>query len=178
MNAIRSLLLFFPLLLSAHDSQNLKHALYMMQNGTIEEALSRYQHYSESSGKHDFEALQQMGLVLLRQGIRSEDPMVFLLSLFGAGLSGSSSSLEILERGLMQPDPQIQMISLHFITKMEDDRVDEILNIAMSSDFLSTRMEAAYYMAQKKHPHAVGQIEGLMQRLPPFFALISPLSLL
>lgn len=169
MNAIRSLLLFFPLLLSAHDSQNLKHALYMMQNGTIEEALSRYQHYSESSGKHDFEALQQMGLVLLRQGIRSEDPMVFLLSLFGAGLSGSSSSLEILERGLMQPDPQIQMISLHFITKMEDDRVDEILNIAMSSDFLSTRMEAAYYMAQKKHPHAVGQIEGLMQRLPPFF---------
>lgn len=152
----------------------LEHALYMMQNGAIDEALSRYQQYAELKGQHDFEALQQMSIILLRQGIRNEDPMVFVLSLFGAGLSGSSSSLEILDRGLLHPDPQVQLIALHFITRMEDDRIDEILNLAMTSDFLSTRMEAAYYMAQKKHPHAVGQIEGLMQRLPPFFRPFFP----
>ena len=51
---------------------------------------------------------------------------------------------------------------------------DELLNRAMSSDFLSTRMEAAFYMAQKKHPRAVGQIEGLMVRLPPIFRPLFP----
>ena len=39
----------------------------------------------------------------------------------------------------------------------------------MTSDYLAIRMEAAFYMAQRKHPHAVGQIEGLMFRLPPNF---------
>ena len=62
-----------------------------------------------------------------------------------------------------------QLLSLHFLTQFEDDKVSDLLNQAMSSDFLSTRMEAAFYMAQKKHPHATGQIEGLMFRLPPPF---------
>ena len=141
----------------------------MMQNGAVEDAFGRYQEATSQSGRHNFEILQRMSLVLLRQGIQSEDPMVFVLSLFGAGLSGSSSALEILEKGLTHPEPQVQMVALHFLAKVEDDRVDEILNRAMSSDYLSTRMEAAFYMAQKKHPHAVGQIEGLMARLPPFF---------
>ncbi|HEX2582725.1 MAG TPA: hypothetical protein VHL30_01265, partial [Chlamydiales bacterium] len=45
---------------------------------------------------------------------------------------------------------------------------------AMSSDYLSTRMEAAFYLALRKHPHAVGQIEGLMFRLPPMFKPFFP----
>ena len=115
-----------------------------------------------------------MGLMLLRNGIQNEDPNIFTMTLFGAGLSGSSGALEILERGLRHPDPQLQMISLHFIARIEDDRTEELLNSAMSSDYLSTRMEAAFYMAQRRHPHAVGQIEGLMQRLPPFFRAYFP----
>ena len=145
------------------------YALYLMQNGEVENALSNYQDYAAESGRQDFEVLQQMGLVLFRQGIQSEDPAIFSMTLFGAGLSGSSGTLEILERGLNSPDPQIQMIALHFISQVQDDQTDEILNRAMSSDFLSTRMEAAFHMARKKHPKAVGQIEGLMVRLPPIF---------
>jgi HEAT repeat protein len=165
------LFFFFPLV--AQEAQ-LEHALYMMQNGGVEDALTRYQSVASQTGRHYFEILQRMSMVLLRQGIQSEDPMIFVLSLFGAGLSGSSNALEILEKGISHPDPQVQMIALHFLVKIEDDRIDEILNRAMSSDFLSTRMEAAFYMAQKKHPHAVGQIEGLMQRLPPFFRPFFP----
>lgn len=145
------------------------HALYMVQNADIESALRQYQEYYSRSGRHDFEVLQQMGLVLFKQGIQSEDPAIFTMTLFGAGLSGSVNSLEILERGLYHPDPQIQLIALNFIAKIDDDQTDILLNRAMSSDFLSTRMEAAFYMAQKKHPNAVGQIEGLMHRLPPIF---------
>ena len=144
-------------------------ALYLMQQKKIEESIERYREVARISGRHDFEVLQQMGLILLQKGIQSEDPQTFLMTLFGAGLSNSARALEILERGLEHADPQVQLLTLNFIAKQEDDRADELLNRAMSSDFLATRMEAAFHLALKKHPHAVGQIEGLMFRLPPVF---------
>ncbi len=150
------------------------HSIYMMQSGEVFQAIDRYQAYAKKHARQEFNALQQMGLVLLKQGIQSENPQVFMMALFGAGLSGSAGALEILEKGLLHPDPQIQMLALHFIAKIDDDRTDELLSRAMTSDFLSTRMEASFYMAHKKHPHAVGQIEGLMHRLPPFFKPFFP----
>ncbi len=149
-------------------------SLFLMQQNKVEESITRYRSYTELTGRHDFEMLQLMGLTLLQKGIQSEDPQTFLMTLFGAGLSGSTGSLEILERGFNQPDPQTQLLALHFISQIDDDRTDEILNRAMSSDFLSTRMEAAYYLSLRKHPHAVGQIEGLMFRLPPMFKPFFP----
>lgn len=145
------------------------HSLYLMQQGQTEEAIEKYREYSDLTGRHDFEVLQQMGLILLQKGIQSDDNQTFMMTLFGAGLSGSANALEILEKGLIHPDPQMQLLSLHFIAKFDDDRTAEIFNRAMSSDYLAIRMEAAFYMAQTKHPHAVGQIEGLMYRLPPVF---------
>src|SRR5690606_38526512 len=111
---------------------------------------------------YDFDTLQQMGLIMLQKGIQEEDPQTYLMALFGAGVSGSSGALEILEKGLHYPDPQVQLLSLHFIAQFDDDKTGDYLERAMSSDFLSTRMEAAFYMSKRKHPHAVGQIEGLM----------------
>lgn len=153
-----------------HANEEIKlHALYLMQQNHIEESLGRYREFSSQTGRHDFDVLQKMGLILLQKGIQSDNPQVFLMTLLGAGLSGSAGALEILEKGLLCPDPQIQLLSLHFIAQFEDDKTSELLNKAMSSDHLSTRMEAAFYMAQRKHPLAVGQIEGLMFRLPPLF---------
>jgi len=163
-------LLVLPFLLLAKNADEMKlHALYLMQQHQTEEAFSRYREYFAHSGKHDFQVLQQMGLILLQKGIQTMDPQVFMTTLFGAGLSGSTRSLEILEKGLEQSDPHIQLLALHFIAQIEDDKTVELFNRAMSSPFLSTRMEAAFYMAQKKHPLAVGYIEGLMFRLPPIF---------
>ena len=144
-------------------------ALYLMQQKKVEESIERYRDLAHLSGRHDFELLQQMGLILLQKGIQQEDPQSFLMTLFGAGFSNCARALDILERGLDQKDPQIQLLSLNFIARHEDDRADELLQKAMGSDFLSTRMEAAFHLALKKHPHAVGQIEGLMFRLPPVF---------
>lgn len=145
-----------------------------MQNNDIDSALDRYQQYCNLSGKYDFETLQQMGLIMLHKGALSEDPQVYHMTLFGAGISGSSQALEILEKGLYSEDPQIQLLALHFISQIEDDRTHDLLESAMGSNYLSTRMEAAFYMAQKKHPHALGQIEGLMLRLPPAFKAYFP----
>lgn len=150
------------------------HSLYLMQQGQVEESIEKYREYSTISGRNDFDVLQQMGLILLQKGVQSEDNQTLMMSLFGAGLSGSAGALDILEKGVSHADPQMQLLSLHFIAKFEDDRAAEIFNRAMSSDFLAIRMEAAYYMAQMKHAHAVGQIEGLMYRLPPVFKPFFP----
>ncbi len=163
-----------PLLAAVSPSETKLQALFLMQQNKIEESIERYRQYASLTGRHDFEMLQQMGLTLLQKGIQSEDHQTFMITLFGAGLSGSSNSLEILEKGITHPDPQTQLLSLHFISKIDDDRTDDLLNIAMSSDFLSTRMEAAYYLSARKHPHAVGQIEGLMFRLPPVYKPFFP----
>jgi HEAT repeat protein len=149
-------------------------SLFLMQQGKVDESITQYRKCIGITGRHDFEMLQLMGLTLLQKGIQTEDPQTFLMTLFGAGLSGSTGSLEILEKGFNQPDPQTQLLALHFISQIDDDRTDEILNRAMSSDFLSTRMEAAYYLSLRKHPHAVGQIEGLMFRLPPMYKPFFP----
>lgn len=156
-----------PFLATADN--NKLHALYLMQQNQVEESIERYREFTTLSGKHDFEVLQQMGLILLQKGIQSDDAQTFLMTLFGAGLSGSAGALEILERGLFNPDPQVQLLALHFIAKFDDDSTNEMLNRAMTSEYLGIRMEAAFYLAQRKHPHAVGQIEGLMYRLPPVF---------
>ena len=50
---------------------------------------------------------------------------------------------------------------------LEDDRSDEILVKAMSSEFFFARMEAALHLAKRKHKTSVGQIESLMYRVPP-----------
>lgn len=158
----------FPLF--SQPAEEIKqHALYLMQQNQIEEAIGRYREFSDLSGRHDFEILQRMGLILLQKGIQQGDPQIFLMTLLGAGLSGSNRALEILERGIDHPDPQLQMLALHFIAQFDDDKTADLFNRAMSSSYLSTRMEAAFYMAQRKHPLALGQIEGLMFRLPPMF---------
>jgi HEAT repeat protein len=157
-------------LLQAGELDEIKlHSLYLMQQNQIEESIEKYREFAQLAGRNDFDVLQQMGLILLQKGIQSTDNQSFMMTLFGAGLSGSANALEILEKGLSHPDPQVQLLSLHFIAKFEDDRAAEIFNRAMGSDYLAIRMEAAYYMAETKHPHAVGQIEGLMYRLPPAF---------
>lgn len=152
------------------DGDNAKqHALYLMRQNRIEESMQRYRESVLQTGRYDFEVLQKMGLILLEKGIQSEDPQIYFMTLIGAGLSGSFGALDILEKGLDHPDPQIQLVSLHFISQFNEDKTTDLLNKAMSSNHLSTRMEAAFYMALKKHPLAVGQIEGLMSRLPPVF---------
>lgn len=175
MALFKVLSILIPISIIALSPSDLKlQSLFLMQQNKVEESIDRYREYIELTGHHDFEMLQQMGLTLLQKGVLSEDHQTFLMTLFGAGLSGSTGALDILERGIGHPDPQTQLLALHFIAKIEDDKADEILNRAMSSDYLSTRMEAAFFLSLRKHPHAVGQIEGLMFRLPPMFKPFFP----
>lgn len=139
-----------------------------------EQSIDYYQKLYKKSQDQDFELLQQMAVLLLEAGARSQDPKERQMAMFGAGLATSSRSLKILEKGLLSPEMETQLTALHFICALQDNDVNSLLVKAMSSDFLETRVEAAMQMAIRKHPCAFGQIQSLMQRLPPFLKPLFP----
>jgi HEAT repeat protein len=159
---------------------NKLHILYLLQSKEFNQAIDLYQEYRTALGRHDFEILQQIGLIILEQGARSADPEIQLTSIFGSSIAGISASIDVLEAGINSHQPQTQMAAIQFLSYLQDDRCEELLTRAMSSDYFFTRMEAAYQLAIRKSRTAVGQIESLMYKVPPqmrfffpqFFALI------
>ncbi len=162
------------------NKPNKLHILYLLQTREFNRAIDLYQNYREELGRHDFEVLQQMGLIILEQGARSQDPATQLTSIFGSHIAGIAASVDILESGITSSQPQTQIAAIHYLGQLQDDRCEELLTKAMSSDYFFTRMEAAQQLAFRKAPAAVGQIESLMYKIPPqmrfffpqFFALI------
>ncbi len=159
---------------------NKLHILYLLQSKEFHRAIDLYREYKEALGRHDFEILQQMAMIILEQGARSSDPETQLTSIFGSSIAGIAASIDILEAGIVSPQPQTQMAAIQFLGHLQDDRCEELLTKAMSSDYFFTRLEAAYQLAMRKSRVAVGQIESLMYKVPPemrfffpqFFALI------
>ena len=159
---------------------NKNQITYLMQAGEVEKSVALYFRYKKELEKHDFEILQQMAFILLDRGAKSTDRETQLLSIYGSGIAGASFSLDILESGLKSTHAETQVAAIQFLGGMQDDRSDELLVKAMSSNFFFARMEAALHLAQRKHKTSVGQIESLMYRIPPearfffpqFFALI------
>jgi HEAT repeat protein len=156
------------------------HIFYLMQSHKPLPALQLYEEYKAQLGRHDFEVLQQIATIILEQGIHSSDPEIQLMSLYGSSMAGLTSTIDILAEGIKSRSPETQMASIQFLAHMQDDRCDELLTKAMSSDFLMARLESGYHLSARKHLKASGQIESLMHRMPvelrayfpQFFALI------
>ncbi|MBI2743177.1 MAG: HEAT repeat domain-containing protein [Chlamydiales bacterium] len=195
MNRIKFFLLlstlFSPLLLTAEvqpaaepiseeSSVDKRQITYLLQSGEYSKSFALYRKWKTKLGRHDFEVLHQFGQILLEEGARSSDPERQLVSIFGAGLAGTSSSWEILESGIRSPHPQTQMATIQLLGRLQDDHSDELLVKAMGSEFFFSRLEAAYFLSMRKHRMVTGQLEALMHRVPEemrfffpeFFALI------
>ena len=170
------LILVTPVLASVDPD----HILYLMQSDNPEPSFKLYKEYKQELGRHDFEVLEHMATLILEQGIRHPDPEIQLMSLYGASIAGLTSTIDILAEGIKSPSGETQMASIQYLAHMQDDRCDELLTKAMSSQFLMARLEAGYHLSARKHIKASGQIESLMHRMPPelraffpqFFALI------
>ncbi len=150
-------------------TQKKHHILYLVQSNKIDQAISSYKEYTKTHGKHDFEILESMGIILLDQAMDSADPEKQLIALYGASLANSEILLDLCEKGSHSQSPTTQMVSVQLAGRIQDDRSDTILTRALSSKYLAIRMESAFSLAGKKHKSAVGYIESLMAKLPPFF---------
>src|SRR5262249_53742288 len=112
---------------------------YLMQAHEIEKSLNLYEQYRRFLGKNDFEVLEQMANILLEEGARSDDQEKQLLSIYGSGVAGVASSLDILEAGVKSSHPETQVAAIQFLGRLQDDRSDELLIKAMSSSFFFAR---------------------------------------
>ncbi|PIS00893.1 MAG: hypothetical protein COT84_05435 [Chlamydiae bacterium CG10_big_fil_rev_8_21_14_0_10_35_9] len=151
-----------------------RHVLFLMHANEVERGIEKYLSFCSEIKKPDFETLQKMCYILLKKGASEPDLESQLLSLFGAGIALSQDSVDIINRAALSKDPQIQMTALHFLAQFPEDSTSDTLVRAMGSDYLPIRMEAAFLLAERKHPQAVGQILALMQKLPPFFKAYFP----
>lgn len=114
-----------------------------------------------------FTSLKRTCLAKIREGMRSRNLEDNLLALFGAGLSLDENLTDVIETALHKPHPQMQLCAIQFLSQLHDSRSSQLLNRAMNSRFLSSRLEAAHTLAQRGYPTIRGQIESLLQKAPP-----------
>ncbi len=147
---------------------------YLARSGHVGKAIDLYFDDHIGEQPHSFEVLHQLGTILLDEGAHSSDPKKQLVSIYGARLAGVDSPLDVLEHGVRSQSPETQLACIQSLAAFQDDRCDDLLLKAMSSPFLPIRLEAGYYLAQRKHPAAAGQLESLFTRVPPFFRFVFP----
>jgi len=157
------------------SEENLRRQiLYLSRSGHLPEALNHYTQFQISHGGHDLDLLRGLALMVLEQGAASEEPMIQLMTLFGAGISNNSQSVDILENGIKSSHPEHQLIALNMLSRFQDDRADSALQQALRSDFLIIRLEAACHLCEKKHPRAIAYLDSLLYKTPPPLMPIYP----
>jgi HEAT repeat protein len=150
---------------------------FLLRTEGTARCIDLYQKHRTVHQEHDFELLEQMALLTLEKISHENNLEKQLLSIFGLKIAGVSSSVDlmsILERALKKDSLPLQLVSIQFLGQLQDDRSDELLTRAMNSVFFLARMEAAYQLIAKKARKALGQIEALMQKVPPVFRSYFP----
>lgn len=148
--------------------------VYLINAGHLEQAVNLYNDYKEELGRHDFELVQDIALIILQKGYNSGQNDLVTLSLFGSGVSANEKTQSMLEDGLTSRNPQDQIISLNFLARIGNDASNEAVNRAMRAAHPLIRLEAAFHLARMKYPTAVGQIESLMYKFPEEVLAIFP----
>lgn len=150
------------------------HILFLVQQGENNQALDLYKEYVKKIGHHDFDLIHKIGLGILDQGYRQKDPEIQLMALFGASISAHDDAYYIIEQCSQSPFPQIQLVSINALARIQNDRADQAILRAMTSNQPLIRLEAAFLLCQKNHPQAISQTESLMCKMPkevhPLFA--------
>lgn len=154
--------------------------LYLLKAGKETFALELYQDFYKLKSRHDADLLEQIATIIIEQGFYSDSAESQVLSIFGAGISNNEKMLGVLKAGISSRQPEIQLISLNFLSAFHHDDADRALKQAMNSDHLLIRLEAGIHLAEQKSPVIASQIESLMNKVdealyplfPQFFALI------
>lgn len=148
--------------------------LYLLHRGEVKQAFGNYLDYTKVQQEHDFALLQQAAIALLEQGIESEDPESALMSLFGAGVANTPDLLPVLKKGIESKEPRMQLAALTYLGKQQDDAADRLLESALSSPFLLTRLEGCLQLAQKNHPAVLTHLQSLKPKVPPVVRALFP----
>lgn len=156
------------------DDVTKSRILYLLKTGKESQAFQLYRDHLENKKTHDIELLEEIAILLIEEGSKSEMIENQVLALFGASLSMNDRLIDILKTSVLSHFPEIQLLSIHFLSKSHHDDVEPALYKAMSSNYLPIRLEAALYLSQEKSEKIVPQLEALMQKVHPELLPIFP----
>ena len=148
--------------------------LFLAQQGDHKKALQLYRRYYIQNNLHNYDLLHQIGLSIVEEGFKQNDPESQLFALFGASIAAHEDCYHVVEKSLKNPNPQIQLIALNAIARLQNDKADKALYQALGSRELLIRLEAAHQLCLKKHPEAVSQTESLMYKVPKEVMVVFP----
>lgn len=146
--------------------------LFLLHRGELASAVELYQ-ASTKEGDHNHETLEQICLLILEQGFRSDDPEIQLMTVFGAGVAANEKALYILEDAVKSRVPAIQLVALNTLIRAQHDGIEDSLRYALRSPLLILRLEALLHLAENKNPKTASYAESLMaivnEELLPIF---------
>lgn len=151
------------------EGKDYRQISYLISTGQHEKALENYLTIYEEKGRHDFDILEQIATTIIEKGAISSDPEDQLLSLFGMGVSGGAGANYLLYSFMKSSEPLVQAAALHLTSQIYEDEAEKILFKALSSNFFMIRMEALFYLAQRRSPKTFEQIQSIQSLVPPFF---------
>lgn len=163
---------------SFKEHESYANILYIAQSGDAKKAIEKYLERYKENKEHQFELIRQIGKIILEKSSSSRNPEDSLRAIFAAGIINNAENLPILEKALNNPNPQIQIAGIHFLSNLQDDRADELILEALKSKYLPVRLEASLVLASKKR--GVEQINSFMHKIeediqplfPRFFVMI------
>ncbi len=159
-----------PKLLDVESSR----IVFLTRQGDIDTALKLYQKLYHERNQHNYLLLQQMSLAILLNGASQSDPEIQLLSLFGAGIALHEQAYEIIENSLRNRNPLIQLIALQSLSRLQQDRADQVMFRVLGSTHLALRYEALKLLCKKKHEQAISQVTSLLYKIPRVYIPVIP----
>ncbi|MFZ4099854.1 MAG: HEAT repeat domain-containing protein [Chlamydiia bacterium] len=139
-------------------------ALWLASHGEWGSALQLCEEGVES-GSLDLRELEQLGVLLLQQGLKGSQEEQ-LLTLIGAGIAQNLAVRSILEEACSSGHPMVQLHALTALASDGDDEIDPFLIRAMGSPWIPVRLTAAHLLASKRSPAVIEQVEAMYYKLP------------
>ncbi len=147
---------------------------FFLSQGKIHEALNLYEAQFTHDKKHDPEFIEDLSMHLLQQGVKSDDPEIQLLALYGASFGSTQNAMTLCDLAMRSGNPMTQLATIQLLGHLQDDRCEELLVRAFSSQFLPIRFEAGQQLAIRKAKQATGLFQSLMHHLPDEFHVFFP----
>lgn len=165
--------LFFNAL-TLYASSDPRHILFLMTSGHVDRALESYTDYVKARGKHDFEVLEEIGRILIEQGCASKDVETAMIGLYGIAVSQLSTAETFLEQAICSPHPNVQLVALQLLSRLNTDSIESTIAKGMHSEFLMIRLETLFQLTRRRSNLALGHIDSLMRLLPREFYVFFP----
>lgn len=141
---------------------------FLIAKKDYSKAIEWYLENSIKKKQENPEILFNLAKSIIENSINSTESKDQLLGLYGLMISNSNDVDYDFSKLLESKDPQVQMLTIQYLSRWNEDVVESWLNKAMSSHYLPVRLQALGSLVTHKSKLALSHIESLYYRLPNF----------